>query len=106
MDSLQTMVIKMAIGFSLRQLAKFGATTNWDTVKKDCYDRVNAIIPGTALDEIADEGISKVIDGIACVCQDTADLEALSGLMIDGKFKEALQFVKDALAKMQGKPAA
>lgn len=106
MDSLQTMVIKMAIGFSLRQLSKFGANTNWDTVKKDCYVRVNAIIPGDALDEIANEGISKIIDVIACICQDTGDLEALSNLLVDGKFKEALQFVKDGIAKLQSKPAA
>jgi len=58
-------LIRLAITFVVRQLAKFGRDTDWDKVKVDLDQRVRKLVPGNFFDDAAVEIVFTAVDAIA-----------------------------------------
>lgn len=92
-------LLNLAISFCLRQLAQFGTSTNWATVKVDYDARVAALVPGTWLDAEAVSLTNETIDAFAFVCKDSADMAKLVNAAVAADWAGAWVILKDLVAK-------
>lgn len=87
-------IINYAIMFCLRQLAKFGAQTDWKKVEADFDPRIRDVVPGTWLDDAAVGGANACIEAFGVMCQDTSDLAELTKEAMAGDFTTAFATVR------------
>lgn len=92
-------IVTAAIGFIIRQLEKFGAKTNWETVKKDLAVRAADLLPGTWLDAEAVELSNAIVDACARAFANGKTLEMILNLVADEKYAEAGIKLRDYLLK-------
>lgn len=97
---IQKMLLPLIIGFVIRQLNKFGATTNWDLVRKDAAKRVEDLLPGVWFDELGVAVANAAIKIVEDFIKSDTDEQVIK-LLAEGKYVEAyfllLNFVKDQL---------
>ena len=91
-------LLKMAIGFALRQIEKFGATIDWGLVRQDCYARVKQLIPNAVADTVIDATIGVLLTALAAACQNPEVLNAILALMGGGSINQAIGLVEDLVA--------
>lgn len=99
----EKMLLGVAVSFILRQAAKFGAETNWETVKEDLEIRARDIIPGDFFDDEVVELMDSVVTAASVVLQSTAELEAITNLLTEKKWTKAGEAFK-ALVIASWKP--
>jgi hypothetical protein len=94
-------LIRLAITFVVRQLAKFGRDTDWDKVKVDLDQRVRKLVPGNFFDDAAVEIVFTAVDAIAEILTEEESWVKLLTLLAAGKTQEAIdlliKLVKDRL---------
>lgn len=94
---LQNWLIKAAIAFALRQLAKWQGGIDWEKVKADFAARVKALVPGELFDDMAVKLVDSVIDMIAAALGDQNEISKIVSLLMAGKMQEALDALKDLI---------
>lgn len=99
MPIIQRWIVQAVIAFILRQVAKFGAKTDWVKVKADVQARVADLIPGTFFDDEGKRLADAVLDLCVRVLKSTAQLEKILTLVAAEKFPEAIALLKDLLLK-------
>jgi hypothetical protein len=94
-------LIRLAITFVVRQLAKFGRDTDWEKVKVDLDQRVRKLVPGNFFDDAAVEIVFTAVDAIAEILTEEESWVKLLTLLAAGKTQEAIdlliKLVKDRL---------
>jgi hypothetical protein len=94
-------LIRLAITFVVRQLAKFGRDTDWEKVKVDLDQRVRKLVPGNFFDDAAVEIVFTAVDAIAEILTEEESWVKLLTLLAAGKTQEAVELliklVKDRL---------
>jgi hypothetical protein len=94
-------LIRLAITFVVRQLAKFGRDTDWEKVKVDLDQRVRKLVPGNFFDDAAVEIVFTAVDAIAEILTEEESWVKLLTLLAEGKTQEAvdllIKLVKDRL---------
>lgn len=68
-------VVNLVIAFIVRQVVKFGTSTDWSKVKADFDVRLRQLVPGTWFDDEAVCVANAVIDGAAAALSSPAELE-------------------------------
>jgi hypothetical protein len=94
---LKSWLIKAAIAFALRQLAKWKDGINWETVKADLEARIRDLVPGELFDDEAAKMVRSVVDMIAGLLGDQAAITNIIALVIAGKMAEAMEALKDLI---------
>lgn len=90
-------IIQQAILFAVRQLGRFGRTTDWGLVLVDADKRIRDLIPGNWLDDEASEVLSSAITALRIALGKASDLEDLLTLVADQKWDEALDKARDLI---------
>lgn len=99
-------LIQAAITFALRQLARWQGAIDWAKVKADMAVRVRELVPGALLDDMAVKLMESVVDMLAGVLSDQADLMKIVALMVDGKIAEAMAALKDLILEKFKSPVS
>lgn len=93
-----TWIVSAVIAFLLRQVAKFGTSTDWAKVKADAHARLAPVTPDWA-EPAAFELVDKAVDVCAYVLKDVADLQRLADKCVSGDFMGALAVLEELLTK-------
>lgn len=96
---IKSWLIQAAIAFAMRQLAKWQGAIDWAKVKVDAAIRVRELVPGILFDEMAVKLVDSVIDMIAAVLADQADIAKIVALLVDGKMSEAMEALKKLIVE-------
>lgn len=90
-------IIGFVISFILRQLEKWQSTVDWDKVKADLKPRIEALVPGTWLDQSVVDLVFTFIDVVADVLKATGEIEAILKLVGEQKYQEAWEKLRDLI---------
>lgn len=93
----QHWLIGVALAFVMRQVRKFGETTDWVKVKADMIARVRDIVPGTWFDDEAAAVCSQLVDAVQALLVDKAVQEKLAELLAKEQWAEAGETLKLAV---------
>lgn len=94
---IQKWFVSMAISFVLRQLAKWQKEIDWAKVKADIAARIAALVPGEWMDQEIIDMAHAAIDAAASVLSASEELEKIIKLVVESKFEEAWQVLKDLI---------
>ena len=94
---IQKWFVSMAISFALRQLAKWQKAIDWAKVKEDLAVRIAALVPGEWMDQEVIDMAHAAIDAVAAVMASSEELEKIIKLVLESKFEEAWQVLKDLI---------
>lgn len=97
---MNNIILKLVIGFILRQIAKFAESTDWTKIKADALARIADLIPGTFFDQAACDLVAGVIDACALALKDAADLKAFADALNAKDWAGALDALEDLLQKI------
>lgn len=103
---LQQWLIQAAIAFALRQLAKWQGAIDWDKVKADLAVRLRDLVPGKMFDEMAIKLLNSVVDLLASVLSDQAEISKVVQLLVAGKVAEAMEVIKQLIISKFKAPGA
>lgn len=92
-------VVNAAIGFVVRQVAKFGAETKWDLVKKDFAIRAADLMPGKWFDDEVVGLSNELVDACARAFANPKTLGIVLELLAEEKYSEAGRKLADYLLK-------
>ncbi len=99
MKIIEQWIAQAALSFAIRQLAKYGETTDWNTVRKDFDTRVRDLVPGDWFDDQASEVASEIISAVERALKNTKTLKIIGDLAIAGKTSDAIARLRDYLLK-------
>lgn len=87
---IEAWVIDLGIRFALRQLAKFGAETDWIKVRGDAQTRIRQIVPGTVFDDVTAQCVDALLDGLRTVLEKPGQLGAMLSRLANADWSGAL----------------
>jgi hypothetical protein len=93
-------IVQLAISFALRQLSKWQGKIDWNIVKADLAARVKDLVPGEFFDSEAVQMCLAVVDAVAAALSATEDLEKIIKFLVDQKFPEAWEALRDLILKV------
>lgn len=82
--------------FAVRQVAKYGMSVNWSSVRSDVQIRVKQLIPGEMLDKAGADIAGEVVDKIQTLVTSGDALAQLVKFATDGNWAEAWEFIESA----------
>lgn len=77
MNGIEQTVTHIALGFALKQLAEYGAKTNWTEVENGVDQQLAAIFHEGFIDKAAEAIVNPLLTAVGKACADVDDLEAL-----------------------------
>lgn len=99
-------IMSMAVSFVLRQIAKYGASTNWALVKKDLEERVRQLVQWSWLEDAAVAILDSAIDACAAATQQASDLQHIADALVAGDLLGAARALQVLLGKVVHLPGA
>jgi hypothetical protein len=100
--SFDALLVRMAIGFAIRQIEKFGAAVDWNLVRQDCYARVKQLVPNAVADAVLDTTIGFLLTVLEKACRDPTIVNGILGLMQGGGLNQAIGLVEDLVGAPPG----
>lgn len=100
MNGIQQAVTHIALGFALKELAEYGAETNWAEVENGVDQHLAGIFHDGFIDKVAEAIVNPLLTAIGKACANVDDLETLLSDLESGDTTAALTALVNIVRKV------